>query len=176
MSVHAGSGKRGSQDGLGTSARFNGPDGIAIDQQTDTIYVSDRHSIRKMTLQGMSMSCYHEWWNRSVFLCVWMCICCWFWCRNAHIMLSKGRYPGWLDRQIKEMPTEMGKVLGFMNPGVSGLMRSTNLSSFVIGWTTSWNESRSKVCSTLPFHSFLLVTFIPPLLHFIWACRLLHLG
>ena len=23
----------------------------------------------------MSMSCDHEWWNRCVFLCVWMCIC-----------------------------------------------------------------------------------------------------
>ena len=61
MSVHAGSGKQGSQDGLGTSARLNYPYGIAIDQQTDTIYVSDFHSIRKMTLEGMSMSCYHEW-------------------------------------------------------------------------------------------------------------------
>ena len=27
-----------------------------------------------MTLQGMSMLCYHEWWNRYVFF-VWMCIC-----------------------------------------------------------------------------------------------------
>ena len=70
MSVHAGSGKQGSQDGLGTSARLNYPFGIAIDQQTDTIYVSNLHSIRKMTLQGMSMSCDHEWWNRCVFFCV----------------------------------------------------------------------------------------------------------
>ena len=61
MSVHAGSGEEGSQDGLGTSARFDHPYGIAIDQQTDTIYVSDFHSIRKMTLEGMSLSCDHEW-------------------------------------------------------------------------------------------------------------------
>ena len=60
MSVHAGSGEQGNQDGLGMSARLDFPYGIAIDQQTDTIYVSDQHSIRKMTLQGMSMSCYHE--------------------------------------------------------------------------------------------------------------------
>ena len=70
MSVHAGSGKAGSQDGLGASACLNYPYGIAIDQQTDTIYVSDSHSIRKITLQGMSMSCDHEWKNRCVFLCV----------------------------------------------------------------------------------------------------------
>ena len=82
--------------------------------------------------------------------------------------LSKGRYPLWLDRQIKEMPMEMLMELGLMHPPVSGLMRSTNLSSFVIGGTANWNESRSKVCSTLPFHSFLLVTFITPLLLFIW--------
>ena len=48
------------------------------------------------------------------------------------IMLSKERYPLWLDRQMKEMPTEMRMELGLMNPGVSGLMRSTNLSSFVM--------------------------------------------
>ena len=85
MSVHAGSSKAGSQDGLGTSARLNWPCGIAIDQQSDTIYVSDQHSIRKITLQGISMSCYHEWWNRCVCF-VWMCICCWFWYNSAHII------------------------------------------------------------------------------------------
>ena len=107
-------------------------------------------------------------------MCLFLCGCvyvCWFWCHNAHIMLSKGKYPLWLDRQMQEMSTEMGMELGLMDPGVSGLMRSTNLSSFVIGWTANWNESRSKVCSTLPFHSFLLVTFITPLLLFIWSCR-----
>ena len=45
---------------------------------------------------------------------------------------QKGRYPLWLDRQMKEMPTEMGMELGLMYPWVSGLMRSTNHSSFVI--------------------------------------------
>ena len=45
---------------------------------------------------------------------------------------QKGRYPLWLDRQMQEMPMEMLMELGLMHPRVSGLMRSTNLSSFVI--------------------------------------------
>ena len=61
MSVHAGSGEPASRDGPRTSARLNYPYGIAVDQQNDTIYVSDERSIQKMTLQGMSLSNYYSW-------------------------------------------------------------------------------------------------------------------
>ena len=51
----AGSGQPGSSDGLGSSASFNYPYGIAIDQQTGNLFVSDQnnHLIRKITPQGM---------------------------------------------------------------------------------------------------------------------------
>ena len=89
MSVHAGSGEAGCQDGLGTSARLNSPYGIAIDQQTDTIYISDQHSIREITLQGMSIPVTTNIEIDVPVLCGCVYVC-WFWCHNAHIMLSKG--------------------------------------------------------------------------------------
>jgi hypothetical protein len=54
-SVFAGS-ESGNQDGVGTNARFNLPYGIAIDQQSGTLFVSDQsnHNIRMITPQGKS--------------------------------------------------------------------------------------------------------------------------
>ena len=54
VSAFAGSGQPGRSDGVGSSASFNNPRGIAIDQQTGNIFVSDysNHSIRKITPQG----------------------------------------------------------------------------------------------------------------------------
>ena len=53
--MFAGSGEDGSSNGFGTKASFNGPDGIALDQQTGTLFVSDYHNdlIRKITPEGM---------------------------------------------------------------------------------------------------------------------------
>jgi DNA-binding beta-propeller fold protein YncE len=44
----------GNGDGVGKNARFQKPHGIAIDQQTGTLFVSDylNNSIRKITPQG----------------------------------------------------------------------------------------------------------------------------
>jgi NHL repeat len=45
-------------DGAGANARFTWPWGIAIDQQTGSLFVSDcfNHNIRKITPQGKSFS------------------------------------------------------------------------------------------------------------------------
>ena len=45
-------GNPGNQDGIGTAASFNGPDGIAIDAAATTLYIGDygNNSIRKMDL------------------------------------------------------------------------------------------------------------------------------
>ena len=56
MSFHAGCGQAGNWDGLGATARFDFPNGIAINQRTDAIYVCDCNSVRKITLQGINMS------------------------------------------------------------------------------------------------------------------------
>lgn len=49
-----GRGSAGSKDGEKEKASFSSPSGITIDQQTGTIYVSDKgsHIIRKITPQG----------------------------------------------------------------------------------------------------------------------------
>ena len=55
VSVFAGSGEEGSSNGLGMKASFNGLSGIALDQRSGTLFVSDcdNHLIRKITRQGM---------------------------------------------------------------------------------------------------------------------------
>ena len=55
MQAFAGSGKPGSEDGVGINASFNHPAGIAIDQNTGNMFVCDNNnnSIRKITVQGM---------------------------------------------------------------------------------------------------------------------------
>lgn len=55
VSSWAGSGKSGSADGVGTSASFNCPIGMAIDQQTGTLFVAEtgNHLIRKISPQGI---------------------------------------------------------------------------------------------------------------------------
>ena len=57
VSPFAGSGLPGSSNGVGSSASFNNPRGITIDQQTGNVFVSDysNHSIRKITPQGVCM-------------------------------------------------------------------------------------------------------------------------
>lgn len=57
ISVFAGNKSQGNKDGLGTQASFNGPHGIAIDQRSGCLYVSDcdGHAIRKITPQGISI-------------------------------------------------------------------------------------------------------------------------
>jgi sugar lactone lactonase YvrE len=55
MSIVAGSaGDAGSEDGVGSAARFNAPDGLAIDGSSN-LFVSDRknHTIRKITAAGV---------------------------------------------------------------------------------------------------------------------------
>ena len=54
MSSFAGSGREGSSDGVGSKASFNYPLGVAVDQQTGNLFVSDRgnYTIRKITPQG----------------------------------------------------------------------------------------------------------------------------
>ena len=55
MSRFAGlDGKQGITDGVGSDARFSSPAGIAIDQQTGSLFVSDygNNMIRKITPQG----------------------------------------------------------------------------------------------------------------------------
>jgi NHL repeat len=46
------------RDGVGINARFNNLHGIAIDQQTGSLFVSDywNHNIIKVTPQGKSFS------------------------------------------------------------------------------------------------------------------------
>jgi sugar lactone lactonase YvrE len=53
ITVVAGTGNPGSQDGAGTSATFNSPNGIAVDNATN-IYVADEsnHNIRKIAPNG----------------------------------------------------------------------------------------------------------------------------
>ena len=52
--VYAGSGHKGSDDGVGTISRFNRPTWLAIDQETGDLFVSDtlNHRIRKITPEG----------------------------------------------------------------------------------------------------------------------------
>jgi hypothetical protein len=55
ITTFAGTANRsGSADGVGTAARFNEPQGIAIDSE-DNLYVADRrnHTIRKITPAGV---------------------------------------------------------------------------------------------------------------------------
>ena len=54
VSTFAGSGSRGSTNGTGTEASFNGPIGIALDS-SGNVYVSDNgnHLIRKITSAGV---------------------------------------------------------------------------------------------------------------------------
>ena len=72
VSAFAGSGQRGSSNGVGSSASFNNPRGITIDQQTGNVFVSDysNHSIRKITPQGVCMkTCLSYfvwcWWQQK---------------------------------------------------------------------------------------------------------------
>ena len=55
VSVFAGNGQAGRQDGAGTIASFNHPYNIAIDQRTGNLFVCDygNHLIRKITPQGI---------------------------------------------------------------------------------------------------------------------------
>jgi hypothetical protein len=53
MSVFAGSGQEGIADGVGTSASFECPCGITVDQQTGNLFVSDANIIRKITSKGL---------------------------------------------------------------------------------------------------------------------------
>ena len=55
-SIFAGSGQQGSADGASTTASFSNPFGIAIDQQTRNLFVSDHgtHIVRKITAQGVN--------------------------------------------------------------------------------------------------------------------------
>ena len=57
ISVLAGSGDRASKDGIGANASFYYPRGLAIDQQTGILFVSDWNSnaIRKITPQGIQL-------------------------------------------------------------------------------------------------------------------------
>jgi hypothetical protein len=58
----------GNEDGVGMNARFNFAFGIAIDQQTGNLFVSDlqNHNIRKITPQGkfslviLHATCQHQ--------------------------------------------------------------------------------------------------------------------
>jgi sugar lactone lactonase YvrE len=54
VSTLAGSGKAGSDDGLGTAASFNSPTGVAVDQNGN-VYVADQDNdmIRKISAEGM---------------------------------------------------------------------------------------------------------------------------
>ena len=54
ISSFAGSGREGSSDGVGSKASFNYPFGVAVDQQTGDLFISDcsNHTIRKITPQG----------------------------------------------------------------------------------------------------------------------------
>ncbi|HTE12028.1 MAG TPA: PA14 domain-containing protein, partial [Chitinophagaceae bacterium] len=54
VSTLAGNGTAGNQDGIGTAARFNGPQGIAVDMAAN-VYVADTYnqSIRKITPAGV---------------------------------------------------------------------------------------------------------------------------
>eukprot|EP00026_Physarum_polycephalum_P007992 Phypoly_transcript_08065.p1 GENE.Phypoly_transcript_08065~~Phypoly_transcript_08065.p1 ORF type:complete len:468 (+),score=69.61 Phypoly_transcript_08065:127-1530(+) len=51
VTVYAGSGKEGSEDAVAEKASFKHPSGLAVDQSSGTLYVSDcgNHSIRKIT-------------------------------------------------------------------------------------------------------------------------------
>ena len=57
ISVLAGSGSGASKDGIGTNASFYYPRGLAIDQQSGILFVSDYngHTIRKITPQGITI-------------------------------------------------------------------------------------------------------------------------
>ena len=58
ITLFAGSGKQGSFDGMCANASFNHPCGIAVDQQTGNVFISDNggHLIRKITPQGTQIS------------------------------------------------------------------------------------------------------------------------
>ena len=61
------------------------------------------------------------------------------------ILLVKERLPLWLDRQNQEMQTETERQRCSTNPRVFALMRSINLSSFVMVGITKSNEFHAKV-------------------------------
>ena len=60
ITLFAGSGTQGSSDGVGANASFYGPRGIAVDQQTGNIFISDHVNslIRKITPQGVCEDIY----------------------------------------------------------------------------------------------------------------------
>jgi hypothetical protein len=75
VSTFAGSGKAGYTDGSGTSAMFNYLFGIAIDQQSGTLFVCEdsNQSIRKVTSNGVyqkhfSLLCAHHQNNIIQFI------------------------------------------------------------------------------------------------------------
>ncbi len=49
VSVLAGTGKRGQQDGLALSASFSYPNGIAFDASTKTLYINERHRAQRLS-------------------------------------------------------------------------------------------------------------------------------
>ena len=55
ISHFAGTGQRGSSDGVGSNASFKNPLGITIDQRTGNLFISSQgdHLIRKITPQGI---------------------------------------------------------------------------------------------------------------------------
>ncbi len=55
VSILAGSGRAvsGFENGVGTDARFNGPNGIAVDSNRGNLYVTDGNRIRKVTFDGI---------------------------------------------------------------------------------------------------------------------------
>ena len=66
------------------------------------------------------------------------------------------------------MLTEMGMEFGLMHPRVSGLMRSTSLSSFVtFGTANKLKRVSLEGMLNIAIHSVLLIAFITPLLHVI---------
>ena len=72
VSPFAGNGQQGSSDGVGSSASFNHPYGIAIDQHSGYLFVSDHgnHLIRKITPQGVYVkTClsyfFWCWWQQQ---------------------------------------------------------------------------------------------------------------
>lgn len=52
MTTFAGTGEAGFADGSADTAKFNYPWGIAINNNTGDLYVSDSHRIRKITRDG----------------------------------------------------------------------------------------------------------------------------
>ena len=140
VSAFAGSGEQGSSDGVGSSASFHHPYGIAINQQTGDVFVSDwsDHLIRKITPQGVCMK------TLFVILCLMLMI------TKGDVSTLAGSQQGFADGN--------GKVVEFSHP--AGICFDENSQSLFVCDYGNSKLRRVQLNGTSPSHP-------PPLFMFL---------